>query len=178
MFQSLQATFVIITDLSQKSRFFLHFVHIFFKSFFFFDIQLAGFSSYVFPPRFVAWASQRISHLHRYSYYVASYALFPASPKQINCCLFLFFLGNTAQPCLAAKHHCRQLRHGICVKMLDNVGLRYPHRASGGKKPPRTLRPLPLLRFAVSPLAALTFAASIICAFVWHLPHLARRIGT
>ena len=41
-------------------------------------------------------------------------------------------------------------RHGICVaKMLDNVGLRYPHRASGAKAP-RTLRPLPLLRFAVS----------------------------
>ena len=33
--------------------------------------------------------------------------------------------------------------------MLDNVGLRYPHRASGAKAPP-TLRPLPLLRFAVS----------------------------
>ena len=33
--------------------------------------------------------------------------------------------------------------------MLDNVGLRYPHRASGTKAP-RTLRPLPLLRFAVS----------------------------
>ena len=33
--------------------------------------------------------------------------------------------------------------------MLDNVGLRYPHRASGAKAP-RTLRPLSLLRFAVS----------------------------
>ena len=33
--------------------------------------------------------------------------------------------------------------------MLDNVVLRYPHRASGAKAP-RTLRPLPLLRFAVS----------------------------
>ena len=33
--------------------------------------------------------------------------------------------------------------------MLDNVGVRYPHRASGAKAP-RTLRPLPLLRFAVS----------------------------
>ena len=33
--------------------------------------------------------------------------------------------------------------------MLDNVGLRYPHRASGAKAP-RTLRPVPLLRFAVS----------------------------
>ncbi len=51
----------------------------------------------------------------------------------------------------------RQLRHGICVaKMLDNVGLRYPHRA-WGKPPPGSLFP---------PLAALTFAASsIICAF-------------
>ena len=42
------------------------------------------------------------------------------------------------------------VRYGICVaKMLDNVGLRYPHRASGAKAP-RILRPLPLLRFAVS----------------------------
>ena len=42
------------------------------------------------------------------------------------------------------------VRHGNCVaKMLDNVGLRYPHRASGAKAP-RTLRPLPLLRFAAS----------------------------
>ena len=51
---------------------------------------------------------------------------------------------------LAAQAPLRQLRHGICVaKMLDNVGLRYPHRASGAKAP-RTLRPLPLLRFAAS----------------------------
>ena len=33
--------------------------------------------------------------------------------------------------------------------MLDNVGLRYLHRASGAQAP-RTLRPLPLLRVAVS----------------------------
>ena len=52
--------------------------------------------------------------------------------------------------CLTAQAPLRRLRHGICVaKMLDNVGLRYPHRASGAKAP-RTLRPLPLLRFAVS----------------------------
>ena len=51
---------------------------------------------------------------------------------------------------LAAQAPLRQLRHGICVaKMLDNVGLRYPHRASE-EKAPRTLRPLPLLRFAAS----------------------------
>ena len=51
---------------------------------------------------------------------------------------------------LTAQAPLRQLRHGICVaKMLDNVGLRYPHRASGAKAP-RTLRLLPLLRFAVS----------------------------
>jgi hypothetical protein len=51
---------------------------------------------------------------------------------------------------LTAQAPLRRLRHGICVaKMLDNVGLRYPHRASGTKAP-RTLRPLPLLRFAVS----------------------------
>ena len=51
---------------------------------------------------------------------------------------------------LTAQAPLRRLRHGICVvKMLDNVGLRYPHRASGAKAS-RTLRPLPLLRFAVS----------------------------
>ena len=51
---------------------------------------------------------------------------------------------------LTAQAPLRRLRHGICVaKMLDNVGLRYPHRTSGTKAP-RTLRPLPLLRFAVS----------------------------
>ena len=51
---------------------------------------------------------------------------------------------------LTAQAPLRRLRHGICVaKMLDNVGLRYPHHASGAKAP-RTLRPLPLLRFAVS----------------------------
>jgi len=30
-------------------------------------------------------------HLHRYSYYVASYALSLHPRKQINCCLFYFF---------------------------------------------------------------------------------------
>ena len=51
---------------------------------------------------------------------------------------------------LAASEPLRPLWHRICVaKMLANVGLRYPHRASGAKAP-RTLRPLPLLRFAVS----------------------------
>ncbi|MFZ1718873.1 MAG: hypothetical protein WAT95_06135 [Gemmiger qucibialis] len=54
------------------------------------------------------------------------------------------------------------LRHGICVaKMLDNVGLRYPHRASGAKAP-RTLRPLPLLRFAVS-------AGAHLCSIQYYL---------
>ena len=51
---------------------------------------------------------------------------------------------------LTAQAPLRRLRHGICVaKMLDNVGLRYPHRTSGTKAP-RTLRPLPLFRFAAS----------------------------
>ena len=70
------------------------------------------------------------------------------------CCHSRFaFILSKATPHnsrLAAQAPLRQLRHGICVaKMLDNVGLRYPHRASGAKAP-RTLRPLPLLRFAVS----------------------------
>ena len=58
------------------------------------------------------------------------------------------------------------LRHGICVaKMLDNVGLRYPHRASG-QKPLALCDRCPCFGSLHPPLAALTFAASsIICAF-------------
>ena len=53
-------------------------------------------------------------------------------------------------PALRLKHRSGGCGTAICVaKMLDNVGLRYPHRASGAKAP-RTPRPLPLLRFAVS----------------------------
>ena len=58
------------------------------------------------------------------------------------------------------------VRHGICVaKMLDNVGLRYPHRASG-QKPLALCDRCPCFGSLHPPLAALTFAAqSIICAF-------------
>ena len=58
------------------------------------------------------------------------------------------------------------VRHGICVaKMLDNVGLRYPHRASG-QKPLALCDRCPCFGSLYPPLAALTFAASsIICAF-------------
>ncbi len=58
------------------------------------------------------------------------------------------------------------VRHGICVaKMLDNVGLRYPHRASG-QKPLALCDRCPCFGSLFPPLAALTFAASsIICAF-------------
>ena len=49
--------------------------------------------------------------------------------------------------------------------MLDNVGLRYPHRASGAKAPALCDR-CPASISLFPPLAALTFAASsIICAF-------------
>ena len=75
-----------------------------------------------------------------------------------DCCLanlitssnHIFLWQHRTIPALRLKH-----RSGSCgtasalPKMLDNVGLRYPHRASGAKAPP-TLRPLPLLRFAVS----------------------------
>ena len=68
---------------------------------------------------------------------------------------------------LAAQAPLRQLRHGICIaKMLDNVGLRYPHRASGAKAPPALCDRCPCFGSLHPPLAALTFAASsIICAF-------------
>ena len=65
-------------------------------------------------------------------------------------CIILSVKATPHNSRLTAQAPLRRLRHGICVaKMLDNVGLRYPHRASGAKAP-RTLRPLPLLRFAVS----------------------------
>ena len=65
---------------------------------------------------------------------------------------------------LTAQAPLRRLRHGICVaKMLDNVGLRYPYRASGAKAP-RTLRPLPLLRFAVS-----ATGGAHLCSIQYHL---------
>uniref|UniRef100_UPI003FED5257 hypothetical protein n=1 Tax=Gemmiger formicilis TaxID=745368 RepID=UPI003FED5257 len=51
------------------------------------------------------------------------------------------------------------------AKMLDNVGLRYPHRASG-QKPLALCDRCPCFGSLHPPLAALTFAAqSIICAF-------------
>ena len=67
---------------------------------------------------------------------------------------------------LTAQAPLRQLRHGSCVaKMLDNVGLRYPHRASGAKALALCDR-CPCFGSLFPPLAALTFAASsIICAF-------------
>ena len=65
------------------------------------------------------------------------------NPQNFNAVINLMMRGVFLAPAKIEMH-------GICVaKMLDNVGLRYPHRASGAKAP-RTLRPLPLLRFAVS----------------------------
>ena len=67
-----------------------------------------------------------------------------------GCPLFPLLISKAIPHNSPAQAPLRRLRHGICVaKMLDNVGLRYPHRASGAKAP-RTLRPLPMLRFAVS----------------------------
>ena len=66
------------------------------KSFFLPDIQLAGFSSYVFPLVLSPGPRNGFLHLHRYSYYVASHALFLHPRKQTNHCflysLFRFFL--------------------------------------------------------------------------------------
>ena len=73
----------------------------------------------------------------------------------------------------------RQLRHGICVaKMLDNVGLRYPHRASG-QSPSHSATAAPasvrcFRHWRRSPLQHPVLSALL----AWHLPRLARRIGT
>ena len=63
-------------------------------------------------------------HLHRYSYYVASYALFLHPWKQINCCLFYSFLGqHRTIPALRLKH-----RSGSCgtASALPKCSIRHP----------------------------------------------------
>ena len=97
MFQSLQATFVIITDLSQKVKGFLAFCSTFFQIFFPSRYPTSrAFPVTFFPLVLLPGPRSGFLHLHRYSYYVASYALSPHPRKQINHCflysLFRFFL--------------------------------------------------------------------------------------
>ena len=124
MFQSLQATFVIITDLSQKVKGFLAFCSTFFKSFFLPDIQLAGFSSYVFPPRFVSWASQRISTFASLFLLCCILCSFPASLEANKLLPFLFFFRATPHnSALRLKH-----RSGSCgtASALPKCSIRHP----------------------------------------------------
>ena len=97
MFQSLQATFVIITDLSQKVKGFLTFCSTFFQIFFPSRYPTRrAFPVTFFPLVLLPGPRSGFLHLHRYSYYVASYALSLHPRKQINRCflysLFRFFL--------------------------------------------------------------------------------------
>ena len=88
MFQSLQATFVIITDLPQKVKGFLAFCSTFFQIFFPSRYPTRGLFPLRFSPLVLSPGPRSgFLHLHRYSYYVASYALFLHPWKQINCCL-------------------------------------------------------------------------------------------
>ena len=81
---------------------------------------------------------------------------------------------------LTAQAPLRRLRHGICVaKMLDNVGLRYPASCFGGKSPSHSATAAPasvrcFRHWRRSPLQHPVLSALL----AWHLPHLARRIGT
>ena len=111
MFQSLQATFVIITDLSQKVKGFLAFCSTFFSNLFSFPISNSrAFPVTFFPLVLSPGPRSGFLHLHRYSYYVASYALSLHPRKQINCCLFYSFLGqHRTIPALRLKH-----RSGSC----------------------------------------------------------------
>ena len=61
------------------------------QSFFLPDIQLTGFSSYVFPPRFVAWAAQRISTFVSLFLLCCILCSFPASLEANKLLPFLFF---------------------------------------------------------------------------------------
>ena len=145
----------------------MHFVPHFFKSFFLPDIQLAGFSRYVFPLVLLPGPRSGFLHLHRYSYYVASYALFLHPRKQINCCLFYSFLGqHRTILALRLKH-----RSGSCgtasalpkCSIMSGCGTRIVLR---GQKPLALCDRCPCFGSLFPPLAALTFAASsIICAF-------------
>ena len=85
-------------------------------------------------------------------------ALSPAAPWEEGF-IVLFLCGGWGRMGAGGRYkaipHNSKCRYGGCgtasalPKCSINVGLRYPHRASGAKAP-RTLRPLPLLRFAVS----------------------------
>ena len=87
--------------------------------------------------------------------------------KRARCKVLFFCKATPHNSRLTAQAPLRRLRHGICVaKMLANVGLRYPHRASGAKAP-RTLRPLPLLRFAVSATGGAHLCSTKYCLRFW-----------
>ena len=90
MFQSLQATFVIITDLSQKVKGFLAFCSTFFQIFFPSRYPTRGLFQLRFPPRFVAWASQRISTFASLFLLCCILCSFPASPEANKPLLSLF----------------------------------------------------------------------------------------
>ena len=144
MFQSLQATFVIITDLSQKVKVFFAFCSTFFQIFFPSRYPTRGLFPLRFSPSFCRLGLAAdfyicIAILN----YVASYAFFLHPWKQINCCLFYSFLGqHRTIPALRLKH-----RSGSCgtASALPKCSIRHP---------------------VLSALLA------------WHLPCLARRIGT
>ena len=152
MFQSLQAMFVIITDLSQKVKGFLAFCSTFFQIFFSFPISNSrAFPVTFFPLVLSLGPRSGFLHLHRYSYYVASYALSLHPRKQINCCLFYSFLGqHHTIPALRLKH-----RSGSCgtasalpkCSIMSGCGTRIVLR---GQKPLALCDRCPLLRFAVS----------------------------
>ena len=91
MFQSLQATFVIITDLSQKVKGFLAFCSTFFQIFFPSRYPTRGLFQLRFPFRFVAWASQRIPTFASLFLLCCILCSFPASLEANKLLPFLFF---------------------------------------------------------------------------------------
>ena len=81
-------------------------------------------------------------HLHRYSYYVASYALFLHPWKQINCCLFYSFLGqHRTILALRLKH-----RSGICRTSLAVSALRIMRYCLSSTTPIENVRKTKMLR--------------------------------
>ena len=91
MFQSLQAMFVIITDLSQKVKGFLAFCSTFFQIFFPSRYPTRGLFQLRFPFRFVAWASQRIPTFASLFLLCCILCSFPASLEANKLLPFLFF---------------------------------------------------------------------------------------
>ena len=82
--------------------------------------------------------------------FIASQGCGPVCPR-VFCRVFRFLRQHRTIPALRLKHRSGSCGTASALRQKCSImsGCGTPHRASGAKSP-RTLRPLPLLRFAVS----------------------------